>query len=144
MKQDRSKFLKGDIMINVCKYDNLESELPKLQKVLRDAIQSDFLEIKSVEISCDKFQDVCKVNPVLCTASFVIFSKYIKKSEHKYEEFIFLDHEGHEVCHISGKEMELYGLLGPCMNLELSQEYQVNHSDTCSIDSHKSKHFVKH
>ena len=114
-------------MTDIKKYDNIEKELPKLQKVLLDAIQSEFLEIQSVEHTCEKYTSACENIADLDKAHFVVYSKYIKKSDHRYEKFVFLDEEGHEVCNVSGQEMELYGLLGPCMNLELSKEYEATH-----------------
>ncbi|PHR54223.1 MAG: hypothetical protein COA44_13920 [Arcobacter sp.] len=111
-------------MSHVKKYANIQNELPELQEVLLEAIQSEFLEIQSVEKQCEKYQGACEKIKDLDKAHFVVYSKYIKKSDHRYEKFIFLDEHGHEVCNVSGQEMELYGLLGPCMNLELSKEYQ--------------------
>ena len=117
-------------MSTIDKYANIQNELPELQPVLHDAIQSEFLEIQSVEKQCDKYQNACNEIKDLDKAHFVVYSKYIKKSDHRYEKFIFLDERGHEVCNVSGQEMELYGLLGPCMNLELSKEYEaaLNHT----------------
>lgn len=113
-------------MKSIYKYENIKEELPKLQPVLLDAIQSDFLEIQSVEKVCEKYIKACKEIENLDKACFVIYSKYIKKSDHRYEKFIFVDKEGHEVCNVSGQEMELYGLLSPCLNLELSKEYEAS------------------
>ncbi len=111
------------------KYENITKELPELQGILLDAIQSEFLEIKSVEKTCEKYIGACEEVPELKEAYFVVYSKYIKKSDHRYEKFIFLNEKGKEVCNVSGQEMELYGLLGECMNLELSKEYEANHTD---------------
>ena len=116
-------------MNTVAKYENIENELPKLQKVLLDAIQSDFLEIKGVEKTCEKYLGACEAKPELKDAHFVVYSKYVKKSDHRYEKFIFLDKEGHEICNVSGQEMALYGLLGPCLNLSLSKEYEASLQD---------------
>lgn len=118
------EFFKGKNMSTVKKYENIENELPKLQKVLLDAIQSDFLEIKSVNKTCEKYLKACEAIPALKDAHFVVFSKFIKKSDHRYERFVFLDKEGHEVCDVSGQEMGLHGLLEPCLNLSLSEEYE--------------------
>ena len=126
-------------MQSVDKYNNIQNELPKLQKVLLDAIQSEFLEIQSIQLSCDKYQKACHINKELARARFVVYSKYIKKSEHKYEEFVFLDHEGQKVCHVSGKDMELYGMLSP-ITLELSQEYQINHFVLKHHQDNRSRH----
>ena len=116
-------------MSNVNKYENITKELPELQEVLLEAIQSEFLEIKSVEKACDKYIGACEEVPELKDAHFVVYSKYIKKSDHRYEKFIFLNEKGKEVCNVSGQQMELYGLLSNCMNLELSKEYEaaLNH-----------------
>ena len=111
-------------MKSVDKYENIQNELPELQSVLLDAIQSEFLEIQSVEKTCEKYVDACKALPSLKEAHFVVYSKYIRKADHRYEKFIFLNDKGKEVCNVSGQEMELYGLLGPCMNLALSKEYE--------------------
>jgi len=111
-------------MSHVDKYANIQNELPELQQVLLDAIQSEFLEIQSIEKQCEKYEGACEKIKDLDKAHFVVYSKYIKKADHRYEKFIFLDERGHEVCNVSGQEMELYGLLGPCMNLELSKEYE--------------------
>jgi hypothetical protein len=37
--------------------------------------------------------------------------------------FVFIDGEGNIVRHVTGAEMELYGLLGSCSNLHISEEY---------------------
>lgn len=111
-------------MNHIQKYENIETELPELQKILLDAIQSDFLEIKGVNKECEKYLKACEEIPELQNAHFVVYSKYIKKSDHRYEKFIFLDTKGKEVCTVNGQEMALYGLLGPCMNLSLSKEYE--------------------
>jgi len=113
-------------MHSVDKYENIQNELPKLQKVLLDAIQADVLEIQSVEKTCEKYIGACEKIPELEEAKFVVYSKYVKKSDHRFEKFIFLDDKGHEVCNVSGQDMELYGLLGPCMNLALSKAYEAS------------------
>lgn len=113
-------------MSAILKYENIRDQLPKLQKVLLDAIQSDFLEIQRVQKDCEKYQKACKEIENLDKAYFVIYSKYIKKSEHRYEKFIFVNKEGEEVCNVSGQEMELYGLLSPCVSLELTEEYEAS------------------
>ncbi|QOY53878.1 hypothetical protein HUE87_08210 [Candidatus Sulfurimonas marisnigri] len=115
-------------MSGVEKYKNIESELPKLPKVLLNTIQSDVLEIKSVDKECDKYINACAKIPNLKNAYFVVYSKYIQKSDHKYEQFIFLDSEGAEVCHVSGQQMELYGILS-CTNLSYNEEYEAS---TCN------------
>jgi hypothetical protein len=113
-------------MNTIPKYQNIQDVLPKLQTVLREAIQSDFLEIQCVQRDCDKFSKACEEIKDLDKAYFVIYSRYIKKSDHRYEKFIFVDKEGQEVCDVSGQQMELYGLLSPCMSLELSKEYEAS------------------
>ena len=105
------------------KYSNLAAELPQLQKVLLDAIQSEFLEIKKVDKECMKFKKASFEFAALEKAEYVVFSKFIRKNEHKYETFVFLDKEGESVAHISGKDLELHGALESCTNLSFSDEY---------------------
>ena len=82
------------------------------------------MEVQSIDRGCDKFLSTCEKVPELCDAHYVVYSKFIKKSDHRYEKFVFLDETGKEVCNVSGQEMELYGLLCSCMSLELSKEYE--------------------
>ena len=110
-------------MSTIEKYENIHQELPNLQDVLQEAIQSDFLEIKKVERDCDKYGEACEKHPGLKDAMYVIFSKYVKKAEHNQESFVFVDHTGKQVALVPGKDMALYGLLGSCFNLDLSKEY---------------------
>lgn len=110
-------------MRGIEKYDNLKEVMPNLMPVLRDAIQSEFLEIKKIDKECKKFIATCEKFPDLKKAEYVIFSQHIKKNEHKYERFVFIDEQGNTIRHISGAEMELYGLLGSCANLHVSEEY---------------------
>ncbi len=117
-------------MTHIDKYANIKNELPELQKVLLDAIQSEFLEIQSIEKQCEKYHGACEEIEGLSKAHFVVYSKYIKKEDHRYEKFIFLDEKGHEVCNVSGQQMELYGILTHCLNLELSKEYEESISHT--------------
>jgi len=111
-------------MNKILKYENLEEELPKLAKVLLNTIQSECLEIKSLEKYCDKYKKACKTKPNLCKASYVVYSKFMQKSDHAFERFIFLDKEGEEVCSVSGSEMELYGITHLAENLAFSEEYK--------------------
>lgn len=109
-------------MNRIEKYSNIKIELPKLSEVLLNTIQSDVLEIKSIDKSCKKYLGACSKIPELDNAYYVVFSKYIDKENHNYEKFIFLDKEGTEICDVSGTQMELYGLLS-CPNLSLSEKY---------------------
>jgi len=110
-------------MNTVDKYINIEDELPNLLKVLKDTIQSEVLEIKRVDNSCDKYKSECERCTTLKQAKYVVFSPYIKKEDHKYEQFIFLDETGNTLCHAGGRDFELYGMLQPCSNLKETQEY---------------------
>jgi hypothetical protein len=110
-------------MLGIEKYDNLKEVIPNLMPVLRDAIQSEFLEIKKIDKKCQKFIATCEHFSELKKAEYVIFSQHLKKNEHKYEIFVFIDAEGNMVRHITGADMELYGLLDSCANLHVSQEY---------------------
>ncbi len=111
-------------MLGIEKYDNLKALVPKLFPVLAEAIQSEFLEIKEIDRECEKFIATCERYPDLKNARYVIFSQHIKKNEHKNELFAFIDAEGNIVCHITGSEMELYGLLKSCSNLHVSEEFE--------------------
>jgi len=110
-------------MKGIEKYDNLKDVIPNLMPVLRDAIQSEFLEIKKINRECEKYIASCTHFPELVNAEYVIFSHHIKKNEHKYEMFVFIDGNGNIVRHISGADMELYGLLDSCTDLHISDEY---------------------
>lgn len=110
-------------MNRVQKYQNIEIELPNIPKVLLNTIQSDVLEINKVEKTCGKYLNACEKIPDLENAEYVVYSKYIEKKDHKYEKFIFLAKDGSEVCHVSGQDMELYGLLS-CTSLSYSEEYE--------------------
>ena len=116
-------------MSSVEKYENIGKELPKLPEVLLNTIQSDVLEIKRVDKTCKKYISACAKISELANAHYVVYSKYMDKSNHKYEKFIFLGEEGEELFDVCGAEMELYGLL-TCSNLSLSEEYQATVSDT--------------
>ena len=112
------------------KYQNIEKELPNLPKVLLNTIQSDVLEIKTVQKDCDKYVKACEKIPDLEKSYYVVYSKYINKNDHKYEKFIFLDEDGAEICNVSGQDMELYGILS-CTNLDYSEEYKALNTNSC-------------
>jgi len=122
-------------MQGIEKYDNLKEVMPKLQPVLVEAIQSEFLEIKKINKECEKYIASCEQIPELKSAEYVIFSQHIKKNEHKYEIFVFIDAQGNIVRHVTGREMELYGLLASCAELHVSDEFIETkshcHSDEC-------------
>jgi precorrin-3B methylase len=107
----------------VNKYDNLSETFPKLRTVLCDAIQSEFLDIKKIKSGCKHYEDACSDYPPLKDAVCVIYSPFMRKCDHAHETFIFIDSEGEETCHISGREMELYGMLEPMIGLKESEEY---------------------
>ncbi len=123
-------------MRGIEKYDNLKDVIPKLQTVLAEAIQSEFLEIKQINKECAKFIRSCHTFPNLVNAHYVIFSQHIKKNEHKYEMFVFIDAEGNIVQHVTGREMELHGLLTSCTNLHISDEF-LDVSESCSLDDRR-------
>lgn len=105
------------------KYANIEEELPKLPVVLLNTIQSDVLEIKKIDKTCEKFLKASSKITELQDAYYVVYSKYIDKENHKYEKFIFLGKDGEELFNLSGLELELYGLLA-CTNLCYTDEYK--------------------
>lgn len=100
------------------RFENLHDQLPCLQCVLEEAIQAEILDIKRVDHDCTKFLTVVEAHPKLKEAAFVVYSPYIRKEDHKYEKFVFLAEDGTSLGHISGAEMELYGLIAPCTNLK--------------------------
>jgi len=110
-------------MLGIEKYANLNEVIPNLLPVLETAIQSEFLEIRKIHKACEKFVETCQSFPELAKAEYVIFSQHIKKNEHKHEVFVFIDAKGNTVKHLTGREMELYGLLDACSNLQLTEEY---------------------
>jgi hypothetical protein len=112
-------------MNDILKYSNIEEELPKLPKVLLNTIQADVLEVKRVDKTCEKYIKASTEISELKDAYYVVYSKYIDKSNHKYEKFIFLDEDGAEICDVSGIKLDLYGLIS-CTNLSLSEEYKAS------------------
>lgn len=111
----------------VKKYVNIESKFPMLPNILLDSIQSEFLEIQKLDKRCLEHNEVIKTVPELLNADYVIFSKYIKKAEHKYEKFVFVDEQGKMITNLSGQDMELYGLLEAKCGLNLTPEYERSH-----------------
>jgi malate/lactate dehydrogenase len=117
-------------MTSVPKYKNLDERFPDLVDVLKNSIQAENLEIRHINKSCDKFQKVSDRWPELKEAEFVVFSKYVKRGDHKYETFAFIDDRGKIVCHLQGGELELYGMLDSCYELEENEEFRCSwHSD---------------
>ena len=111
-------------MHRVLKYSNIENELPDLVDVLKDALQTDFLQIRLLDKECEKYARECDQCTSLKDAVYVVYSPHIKKEDHQHELFVFLDKTGNIVCHVGGQEMELYGLLKPTCNLLMSEEYK--------------------
>lgn len=111
-------------MKQVDKYENIEKELPNLAEVLKEALQTDFLAIRSVDKNCEKYKKECEKIHFLKDTAYVIYSPHIKKADHDSELFVFLDETGKTLCHVGGNEMELYGLIKSCENLKLSEEYK--------------------
>lgn len=110
-------------MSNIDKYSNIKEELPKLPEVLLNTIQSDVLEIKSIDKECEKYIKTCSKMQEFKDAFYVVYSKYVDRDNHKYEKFIFLSKDGEELFDVSGAEMELHGLLA-CTNLKFTPEYE--------------------
>jgi len=110
-------------MQDITKYVNLHEVVPKLPNVLLNSIQTDCLEIREINTASPKFQSIIEQFEALNEAKYVIYSKYIKKCEHHHEMFIFLNHEGVAVKHISGRDLALYGIIKPCSDIKLSEEF---------------------
>ncbi len=110
-------------MKEIEKYENLLETFPRLRTVLCDAIQNEFLDIKRIKSSCKHYEDACNEHPPLKDAQCVIYSPFMKRTDHNYETFIFIDDKGEETCHISGREMELEGMLESMCGLKVSEAY---------------------
>ena len=117
-------------MKTLTKYENIEKELPNLIPVLKQAIQTDMLYIKKVNKECEYYAKESKRACFLTNAHYVIYSPYIKEVDHERELFVFLDDTGKTICHIGGSAIEIGGLIQPCENLKLSDEYKqsIKHS----------------
>ncbi len=107
----------------VPKYKNIDERFPDLVEVLKNSIQSECLEIRHIDKTCDKFKKVSERIPDLKQCEFVVFSQYVKPGDHKYETFAFIDDRGKLICHIKGSELELYGMLDDCYDLEENEEF---------------------
>lgn len=105
------------------KFENLQEELVNLQDVLKNSLQKEILSIKQLDKQSQKFHDVSLKFPVLKTAEYVIFSKYMAKDFHDSESFIFVDEKGASVATISGRDLELYEMIKECEKLR----EEVNH-----------------
>jgi hypothetical protein len=104
------------------KFTDLAERLPKLQSVLCSSLQSDILEIRKIDTRCEKYGKLCAAYPEAAAATYVIFSKYIKREDHENETFVFIDAEGETVCHVSGREIALYGMLEGC-GFEMNEDF---------------------
>lgn len=113
------------------KYKDIQERLPELSKPLLDSIQTEFLEIRQVDRSCEKFQSTSLEIPELQDCKYVVFSRFMKKKDHHAETFVFLGERGQTLSHVSGRELELYGLLEGC-DLELNDGF------VCSWHVHSS------
>lgn len=113
--------------MKIIKYENIESLFPNLNSILLESLQNESLEIKKLNIKCNKYNNFCKKFPDLKNAKFVIYSPYIEKKYHKYEIFIFINENGKEVCHLKGFEVELYNMIISSSELVVSEDYKFNH-----------------
>jgi len=112
--------------MQVPKYHNIDDVFPALTTVLKEAIQNEALEIRSVDKHCTKFLDILESHPEIAEAEFVVFSPHIRKNDQPFEHFVFLGSDGKKICHMSGREMQLYGLLEPCTNLKTFSDTRDN------------------
>ncbi len=112
-------------MMKNLKYKDIQERLPALSKPLLDSIQTAFLEIRQVDRSCEKFQSISSQIPELQECKYVVFSRFMKKKDRHAESFVFLGERGETLRHVSGRELELYGLLEGC-DLELNDEFDCN------------------
>lgn len=105
------------------KYKDIQERLPGLTQPLLDSIQTEFLEIKQVDRSCEKFQAIASKISGLEASKYVVFSKFMHKEDRSQETFVFLDERGETLRHVSGRELALNGLLEGC-DLQLNDEYE--------------------
>jgi len=105
------------------KFENLEEELVNLQDVLKNSLQNEVLEIRKVDKTCEKFQNIMHQFCNLDAAEYVIFSKFMPKEYHELETFIFLDATGKTICNLSGRDLDLYNMIKECNNLVKSKDY---------------------
>jgi len=127
---DRFTYKIGDSVKTLIKYVNINKELPNLMPVLKEAIQTDKLYIKKVNKTCEKYIKECQQVGVLTDTHYIIYSPYVKEADHGREHFLFLDDTGKTICHIGGNSFEIEGLIEPCKNLKLSDDYKhsIRHS----------------
>jgi len=111
------------------KYTNIDVALPELNEVLRNALQSDVLNIKRVDKLCEKYDAAMQEHPQLSEAAFVIFSPYVRECDHPFEHFIFLDGSGRCICHVSGTALDLTGICEACADLRMSSDYLKKHPE---------------
>ncbi len=116
-------------MQEIPKYSNLHEILPELLPVLQESVQTERLEIRKIDKESEKFMMALKRFPALKDAVYVIYSKFIKKCEHQHETFIFLDEKGKSISHISGRELTLYGIIKPCEEFAISEDYIYHDED---------------
>lgn len=105
------------------KFKNLEVELVDLQTILKNSLQNDVLEIKSINHECEKFQETSENFPQMKDAAYVIYSKFMTKKFHESESFVFIDGTGKTVCTLSGRDINLYDMITTCANLIEYEEY---------------------
>ena len=111
-------------MKTLIKYLNIDNELPHLTPVLKEALQTDILYIKKVNKECEQYLKECEQVSVLNDTHYIVYSPYMKESDHEREYFVFLNETGKTLCHIGGKAFEIGGLIEPCKNLKLSDAYK--------------------
>lgn len=100
------------------KFDNLEEELFELPEVLKNSLQNEVLDIKQLNKESEKFEHSCELFPALRAASYVVYSKFMKKEFHENESFIFVDKKGATLCTLSGRELDLYDMIEKCEKLK--------------------------
>lgn len=113
-------------MREIEKYLNIKEKLPKLAEILLNTIQSDVLELKKIDKTCDKYLKLCSKIVEIEEAHYVVFSKYVDKANHKYEKFIFLDIVGEELFDVSGLETDLYGMI-TFVDIDITEEYKAEY-----------------
>lgn len=111
--------------MELSKYINLDTVLPRITDVLKDAIQQEVLAIRKIDRNCPQYAQITALHPEISQADYVVYSPHVRRSDHRFEHFVFLDIQGEKVCHTNGTEMELYGLLKPCTSLKLEHRKSI-------------------
>jgi hypothetical protein len=115
-------------MQHIVKYENLQELVPELLQVLQESIQDDLLEIRRINRLAEKFEAVLERFPELQDATYVIYSKYVRKCDHEHETFVFVTEQGSPITYIHGRDLTVHGIIKPCEEFAITVEYVSSHT----------------